>query len=237
MDGNGHVLGAVQDQVGQQVVVPDPHQFQNTHGNQGGLQHGQHHQEEGAQGAAAVDGGGFLNFQRQALDEAQEHEDGKTGAEAQIHDRNGKGGVQLQVVGGEGQGEHDHLERNDHAEQAQIVKDLGHHAVDPGNVPCGHGAEQQNQEHGCHGDEQAVADRLEEGIVAEGHALDVVGEAHKALGIGQGEGIQVDEGVLLEGVDNDFKNGDQPGDAQQGKEQGQDLAQRSILFRLLVFHY
>ena len=74
VDGDGHVLGTVQHQVGQQVVVPDPHDFQNTHGDHGGLEHGQHHAEVGAQGAAAVNGRRFLNFQGNTLDEAGEHE-------------------------------------------------------------------------------------------------------------------------------------------------------------------
>ena len=59
VNGNGHIFGAVQNQVGKQVIVPHPHGLQNTHGDQGGLQHGQHHAEIRAQRAAAVNGRRF----------------------------------------------------------------------------------------------------------------------------------------------------------------------------------
>ena len=43
--------------------------------------------------------------------------------------------------------EHDHLEGNDHAEHAQVVHTLAEHALHAGDIPCAHGAAQQNQ---CH---------------------------------------------------------------------------------------
>ena len=37
VDGDGHIQVAVQHQIGQQEVVPDPHDLQNAHGDHGGL--------------------------------------------------------------------------------------------------------------------------------------------------------------------------------------------------------
>ena len=54
VDGDGLVLGAVQHQVGQEVVVPHPHDLQHAHGNEDGLEHGEHHREERAQRSAAA---------------------------------------------------------------------------------------------------------------------------------------------------------------------------------------
>ena len=233
VDGDGHVFGAVQHQVGQQVVVPDPHGLKDTHGNEGGLEHGQDHQEEGAEGSAAVDGGSFLDLQRQALDEAHEHEDSQSCAEAQVHDGDRPGGVQLQTVGGEGQGEHDHLEGHDHGEQAQVVEDPGKQAVHTGDVPCAHGGEQQDQHHRSDGNEEAEADGLHKGIVTKGHTLGVVVKAHEAVPAGKGEGIQVNGVVGLEGVDQRLKNGHDPDDTQQDEYNGKHLAQRGIT----AFHY
>ena len=230
MDGDGAVLGDVQNQIRQEIVVPDPHQFQNTHGNEGRLQHGQHHVEVGAHGTAAVNGRRFLDFQRQTLDEAHEHEDGKTRAEAQIDHGNRPGGVQLQGVGGGGQGEHDHLEGDDHGEQAQIVEELGKAAPHPGNIPRRHGAAQQDQRRGNHADEQAVAHGLEEGVIAEGHTLDIVGKAHEALRIGQGKHVQIDGIVGLQGVDDNLVNGHDPHKANQHEGNGQHRAAGGILF-------
>lgn len=43
VNGDGLVLGAVQHQVGQEVVIPHPHDLQHTHGDEDGLEHGEHH--------------------------------------------------------------------------------------------------------------------------------------------------------------------------------------------------
>src|SRR5699024_7247199 len=124
---------------------------------------------------------------------------------------------------------------NDHGEQAQVVEHLGNGAVDPGNVPGGHGAEQKNQGNRGDGDKEAVKSCPEEGVVAESHALDVVGPANEGFRRGQCEGLQVDEAVCLEGVDDHLKNGNQPSNGQQGKQNGHDLTQTRILGRFI--HY
>ena len=237
MDGDGEILGAVQHEVGQQVVVPDPHNFQNAHGDHGGAQHGEHHGEVGAQRAAAVDGGGLLDLQRNGLHEAHEHEDGKACAEAEVDDGDRPRGIEgdlvkhtakkieigdLHAVGRLGEGEHDHLEGDDHGEDAEIIYHTAELAVHPGNVPGGHGGAQQDQRRGDHGDEHAVERGLPEGIVAEGHALDIVRPAGKALLIGQAEGVGLDVGVELEGVDDHCDDGQHIDDADDGQHDGQD---------------
>ena len=230
MNGNGTVGVGIQHQIRQQVVIPDPHQLQNTHGDHGGLQHRQHHLEVSTHSAAAIDGGSFLDLQRQTLDEANEHEDGQTRAKAQIDHWDGVGGVQLQLVGGEGQGEHDHLEGDDHGEQAQVVENPCKGAVHTGDVPSGHGAEQQNQEHRSDGDDQAVQQRQQEGVVTEGQALQIVGKANEGLAVRQSEGLQIDEVVFLDGVDDHLKNGEQPHKAQQRKKRAENIFAQRILF-------
>ena len=201
MDGDGAVLVDVQHQAGQQIVVPYPHDLQHAHGDHGGLQHRQHHPEEGAHRAAAVDGGGLLDLQRQTLDKAREHKHGKARAEAQVYHGDGPGGVQMRLVRRPGQGVHDHLEGHHHGEYAQVVHDLADQAPHPGDVPRRHGRAQQDQRRGGNGDEEAVEYHLIEGEVAEGHALDIVLQPHKGFRRGQLEGLGVDKGVGLQGVD------------------------------------
>ena len=50
------------------------------------------------------------------------------------------------------QGEHDHLEGHDHGEHDQQVHELAQLVVHAGEVPAGHGAAQQDQEHTGNGD-------------------------------------------------------------------------------------
>ena len=49
-------------------------------------------------GPQPVNGGRFLNFMGQSLHKAQEHENGKSCTETQIHHRNGVRGIQLQLI-------------------------------------------------------------------------------------------------------------------------------------------
>ena len=52
--------------------------------------------------------------------------------------------VQMQCVCHIGQSKHDHLERYHHGECTQQIEDPGEQVVYPCDVPCEHGAEQQN---------------------------------------------------------------------------------------------
>ena len=201
MDGDGAISVHVQNQTGQQIVVPHPHDLQHTHGDHRRLQHGQHHPEEGTHRAAAVDGGGLFNLQRQALDEARKHKHRQTCAEAQINHGDRPRGVQMQLVRRPGQRVHDHLERHHHGEYAQVVHDLTDQTSHTGDVPRRHRRTQQDQRRGGDGDEEAVEHHLIEGKVAEGHALDIVLQTHKGLRRGQLEGLGIDEGVCLQRVD------------------------------------
>ena len=154
MNGNGHVLLAVQHQVGQQIVVPYPHDLQDRDRDHGGAEHRQHHAEVGAQRAAAIDGGGFLNIKRDALDKTGEHKDGKSRTEAEIDDRDGPGSIELEGIRRFGEGEHHHLERDDHREYAGKVNDAAEQRVDTGNVPGRHGGEKQDKGGGKQRDDQ-----------------------------------------------------------------------------------
>src|SRR5699024_448669 len=138
--GDGLVLVDVQDQGGQQVVVPDPHGLQNGHGDHGGAQQGEYDVEVGLQGIAPVDHGGLLHVDGHAAHEPAEHEYRQPRAEAQVDHPQGPGGVQVQGVRHGGEGEHDHLEGDHHGEGAQQVQHLGDLVVDPGDVPGEHGA-------------------------------------------------------------------------------------------------
>ena len=201
MDRDGPVLVDVQHQVGQQVVVPHPHDLQNAHRDHRRLQHREDHREVGPHRAAAVDGGRFLNLQRDRLDEAHKHEDRKPRAEAQIDDGNRPGCVQMQAVRGLGQGEHDHLEGYHHGENAEVIDHLAQQRVHPRDVPGRHGGEEDDQRGGQHRDDDAVLDAVPERVVAEGHALDEVLEARPHLTGRDGKGVGLDKGVDLEGVD------------------------------------
>ena len=237
MDGDGKILGAVQHEVGQQIVVPDPHNLQNAHGDHGRPQHGEHHGKIGAQRTAAVYGGGLLNLQGDRLYKANKHEDGKARAEAKIDDGNGPGGIEghlvkghvgkvevrdLDPVGRLRQGKHDHLEWDDHGKDTQVIDDAAELAVHPGDIPGRHRGTQQNQCRGDHGDEQAVKCGFPEGIVTEGHALDIVGPAGKALPIGKSKGIGLDVGIELEGVEHHHEDGQHIDDADNRQHNGQN---------------
>ena len=189
VDGDGLVLGAVQYQVGQQIVVPYPHDFQHAHGDEDGLHDGQHYAEERADGPAAVDGRSLLHGQRHALDKAAEHEHRQPRAKAQIHHGDAPGGIQLQRVGRARQGEHDHLEGYHHGEHAQVVHHLGGDIIHAGDVPRRHGGAQQDQHGRQDGDHKAVARRIQEGIRAGGEAVYIVAPAHKGFLVGQGEHV------------------------------------------------
>ena len=181
--GDGAVFLDVQHQRGQEVVVPDPHGLQNGGGDHGRLEDGENDLEEDLEGAAAVDHGGLLDLNGDALHEAGEHEDGQARAEAQIDDADVPRGVQLEGVRRFGQGEHDHLEWHDHGEDDEQVHELAELVVDTGEVPARHGAAQQDEHHAGHRDEQAVAQAGEEVHLED--AVDVVGQARKRLFGGQ----------------------------------------------------
>ena len=232
MDGNGLVLGAVEQEIGEQIVIPHPHDLEDADGDHRGPQHREHDGEIGAQRTAAVDGGGLLDLQRDGLHETHEHEDGKARAEAEVDDGNGPRRIErdlfeaaarkvkvwdLHAVGGLGEGEHDHLERHDHGKDAEVIDAAAELAVHAGDVPRGHRGAQQYQRRGDKRDEKTVERGLPEGIVAEGDALDVVRPAGKALGGGQGKGLGLDIGVELEGVDYHSQHRQDVEDADEGQ--------------------
>ena len=67
MDRYGHVLLSVEDEIGEEVVVPDPHYLKHADRNERGLEHRENDEEERADRPAAVYRRGFLDFERNAL--------------------------------------------------------------------------------------------------------------------------------------------------------------------------
>ena len=122
VDRDRHVFCPVKYEVREQVVVPHPHCLKDADGNERRFEHRENYVEVCAYRAAAVDRGSFLYLKRQALYEADKHEYRKSGSESQIYYRDGPRCIQLEVVCRECQREHYHLERYDHAEQAEIVE-------------------------------------------------------------------------------------------------------------------
>ena len=61
MNGNCPILVDVKHQIWQQIVVPDPHNLQNSDRDHGRLQHRDDHREIGTDRAATVNGCSFLN--------------------------------------------------------------------------------------------------------------------------------------------------------------------------------
>ena len=227
--GDGAVLLDIQHQSGQQVVVPDPHGFQNGGGDHGGLQDGEHDLEEDLDGVAAVDHGRFLNLHGNALHKAGEHEHGQTGTKAQVDDADVPGSVQVEGICGLGQSEHDHLEGDDHREHDEQVHKLAELVVHAGQVPACHGAAQQDEGHTGNGNDEAVAQAGEEAHFD--HAVDVVGKASKGLTGGQLEHGRGGKGTLfLQAVQQDQDNGVDPQQAKQGHDDGENVIPQLFLF-------
>ena len=228
--GDGAVLLDIQHQRGQQVVVPHPHGLQNSSGDHGRLQDGEHDLEEDLDGVAAVDHGCFLDLHGHALHKAGKHEYGQTGAEAQIDDADVPRVVQVQTVSGLGQGEHDHLEGNDHGEHDQQVHELAQLVVYAGQVPTGHGAAQQDQHHAGNGNQKAVTHAGEK--VHLGHAVNVVAQSGKGLGGGQTEHRGGSKAALgFQTVQQDQHDGVDPQQAEKHHYNSKDDIPGSFLFR------
>ena len=222
VDRDRPVLVDIQHQIGQQIVIPDPHDFQNAHRDHRRLQHREDHREVGSYRAAAVNGRRFLNLQRNGLDKTHEHEDRKPSAKAQIDDGDRPGRVQVQAVRGLGEREHDHLEGHHHGEDTEVIDHLAEERVHPCDVPGRHGGEEDNERGGQHRDDDTVLDAVPERIVAECHALDEVLEACPHLPDRDGEGVGLDKGVDLEGVDDHRQNRQHVDDADHSQYDGQN---------------
>ena len=229
-DGDGAELVQIQSQVGKQEVVPDPHGLQDAHGDIGGLHNGQHHGEEGPQGGAAVDHGGFLNLNGDGLDEAAEHEHRQPRAKAQVDDHQPPGGAQAQPVCHQGEGEHHHLEGDHHGKDAQEVQKLGGGALHPGDIPGEHGGAEQDDHHGPDGHHHGPEDGLQEVVLF--HGVGKVLQGHPGLLRGELEGLQVDKGLFLKGVDEDNKERGHVENGDYGEQySGEPAASR------FAFHY
>ena len=248
-NGDGHItLGAVQHQVGQQVVVPYPHGLQDTHGDQGGFEDRHDHQEEGPHRAAAVDHGGLLDLQGNGLHKAAEHEHCQPCAEAQVDDADGKGGVHRQegdlrggfghgnaqgvgqvpqgkggadLVSSGAEGEHQHLEGHYHGENKEVVAGLAPPGVHTGDEPGAHGAEDEDQRHRGDRDEKGVAEGGQEPLGVDG--VDIVFKAGKGIAVGQLEsGGGGDGGLLFQRVEEDHQHRIDPGQTQDCQYSGEN---------------
>ena len=190
----------VEHEVRKEVVVPYPHDLEDADGDHSRLKHREHDGEVGAERAAAVDNGSLLYLEGDALDEADEHKYRKASAEAEVDDGYRPRGVKLEGVGGLREGEHYHLEGDDHGEYAEIIDDAADLGIDPRYVPRRHRGEYQDERRGQERYHKAVYYRLPEIVVSEGHTLDVVIKADVRVLVRKGEGLGLDEGILLEGV-------------------------------------
>ena len=138
----------------------------------------------------------------------------------------------MQAVRRGGQGEHQHLEGDDHGEHEQVVEGLAVPALDPGDEPGAHGAADQDQHHGGEGDDQAVPEGGQEALGGQG--VEIVGKAREALAGGELKGgAGADGGLLFQGVEQDHEDGIHPGQGQDPQNDRQDI----ILCRMLLCHY
>jgi len=195
---NRFVLFQIQYQIRQQIVIPDPHGFQNADRNISWLHNRQNDAEKRSQRVGAVDHGRFFNFQRNALDKSAEHEDGQSRAEAEIDDYQPKRIAQLENIGDFAQGEHDHLERHNHAEQAEEVNPLGHNIDSAADIPCAHRSADQDHQYGTDGDNHTVERSI--GKIGFVDALHIIFERHKAFSGRQCKWITVDIRLFLERI-------------------------------------
>ena len=222
---DGFVLVDVQYQRGQKVVVPYPHGLEYADGDHGGLEQREHDLEIGLHGVAAVYHRGLLDLDGHAAHEAAEHEHGEARAEAQVHEPEHPGRVEAQgveaeevyphAVGKGGEGEHDHLEGHDHGEGAEQIERLGDPALDPGDVPGEHGAEEQYGRDGAHGYEQRIAEAGKE--AAGGYGVHIVVEPREGLGVRQLKGGRgADCGLDLQRIHEHHEYGVHVDDANDG---------------------
>ena len=88
VNGDSTVLIDIKHKIRQEIVIPDPHDFQNANGNHSRFQHGKNNVEERAQRATAINRRRLFNLQRNGFYKTDEHKDGKPCTEAQIDNRN-----------------------------------------------------------------------------------------------------------------------------------------------------
>ncbi|MPM52772.1 hypothetical protein SDC9_99535 [bioreactor metagenome] len=219
-DRDGLVPLQVEGEVGQQVVVPQPHHLEDPDGDHRRLHHRQDHPEEGLHRPASVDHRGFFQFGRDRLHEPGEDEDRQAGAEPQIDQPQAERVTEVQQVGEPREREHHHLEGDDEVEQERGVERPGEGVVHPDDPPGAHRGAQQDQRRRSDGDDQRPAERGEE--VGRLDAAYVILPADERLLGRQDERIAGDEDLPLEGVDQHQHDGVDPGQRQQGEEPGPD---------------
>ena len=229
-DLNRLVFVYVQNQAGQEVVVPDPHSVQNGNGDDRRLHNRKNHLEVGLYRRASVDHGRLFNFQRNLFDKAGKHKHRKSCAESQVHNADPCRVRQMKNVGELGKCEHNHLERYDHGEQAEQINCFRRHVLDTDNVPCAHGAADNNQRNGNHGDKQRVAETAEEVCLfdrvcvvchSDKGLFNSLCPAVKAPGqtyIADSEGIFENISLSLKGVQHNNQNRRNPQEREDGEK-------------------
>ena len=154
----------------------------------------------------------------------------KYGFPDEVDDADVPRGVQIELVSGLGQGEHDHLEGHDHGEHDQQIHELAQLVVHAGKVPAGHGAAQQDEGHAGHGDDEAVAKAGQKAHL--GDAVDVVAKAREGLSRRQLEDGGSGEGAFyFQAVQQDQDDGVDPQQTQQRHDDGEDVIPHFFLFR------
>ena len=228
-NGDGLVLVGIKHQIGKKKVVPYPHGLQYADGDVGRLHDRKHHGEEHSERGAAVDQSGLFDLNRDGLHEAAEHEDREPCTESQIDDDNAPGCVKAQAVCHQREGEHHHLEGDDHGEHAEQVNGLCDAVFHTGDEPRAHGGAYQDHEHRAHRDKNGPADSFQKAVLS--HRGGVVVETREGALIRELKGFQVDEGLLLEGVEEHDDDGKNVEKAQKGEKACADIAQRFFSFR------
>ena len=94
--GNGPVFLDIQNKRRQKVIVPYPHQLQDSGGDNGGLQNRDQHLRVHLKRTAAVDQRRLLDLHGDSFYKAGKHEYRQTCAEAQVNDTDIIGIIQLQ---------------------------------------------------------------------------------------------------------------------------------------------
>lgn len=170
---------AVDHKQRKQEVIPDPHDVDDDDGRRYRFQQREDYTEEQAEAGSPVDRGAFIDFQRNAFDEAVIDKYSQRSSEAPIQQTQSPSAFgQVQVLGSLQYGQHDRLERNEHRHDAEEVD----HSAPSGFCPCKlisrNGRNEHDSQQADAGNNEIVQEQswiIDElphiGVVAEGQLL------------------------------------------------------------------
>ncbi len=165
-------LGGLQQDQGEEELVPRGDEREHQRRDQAGRQQRQHHAGEDAETARAVDGGGLLQGQRHRLDVALEHPQRERQIPHHVHQDQARQGVdhlevlQHQEQRNDDQHQREHLaEQNPHRPRPADPRPVADH-----HVGGGHGYRHGDQR-GAAGHQQAVERRARQRVGVERDAV------------------------------------------------------------------